>query len=104
MLKPISYILLTSSVLSALAIAEEENLYEACSNDSHFCCEANGNVVKIVKPHDIYGDYNIQNAQAYCEKNYGATVSLNTSDFEQTVNLDIPDPHEVAAEKFLEID
>lgn len=82
----------------------EDNLEESCSDSSHFCCEANGKVVKVVLPQDIYGDYSFQNAQAYCEKNYAANVSLNTSEYDQTVSIKTPDQLEVVSERYLEID
>ncbi len=107
MMKKIFSLLLISYCENMMAQDQggsEDSLYQACHDESHFCCEANGTVVKVVEPSDIFGEYNIQNAQVYCEKNYGATVSLNSSEYDQTVSIESIGQQEVADERFLEID
>ncbi len=52
----------------------QESLYVTCSNEEIFCCEKNGKESYVVLPQDIWGEYNIANAKAFCEQNFQASV------------------------------
>lgn len=82
----------------------ENSLYTICEDDSYFCCEANSEVKEVIKPDDIWGEYNLQNAQAFCEKNYGGTVVIHETEFEAINSKELSDQRAIEYNNYLEID
>jgi len=83
MLKTNKFILFVILLNCSTCLAEEDSLYVACSSEDVFCCEKNGKEVHVVMPHDIWGEYNFVNANAFCNQNFGASVaSHNTIDID----------------------
>jgi hypothetical protein len=83
-MKKAQKLILSTMILNCFTcFAEEDSLYVACSSEDVFCCEKNGKEVYVVMPHDIWGEYNYINANAFCSQNFGATVaSHNTIDID----------------------
>lgn len=85
------------------AFAEGESLYEKCHTKEYFCCQKNGKESAVVEHEYIWGTYNYEAAQNYCAK-LGASISVETEEFDQVPVKELFDPLEDLNENFLEID
>lgn len=89
------------------SFAQEKNsevIFEECHTKNYFCCEVNGKEVGVVKPENIWGAYNYESALNYCEKKFGASLSINTDEFIQIPEKPEQDPLEDLDNSFHEID
>lgn len=96
--------LVVTSITAYAQDRKQDFSYEECNSKSYFCCEINEKVVGIAKPENILGTYNFESALNYCEKKYGATVSVDGNEFIQVPEKSEQDLLEDLDNSFLEID